>query len=75
MTGKEMMPTSPPLKKKKKTFSYFPLGPQKGILCPNSAGSRQKKITILVLYVGVNGSGYFMNYGYVVILRNTLQML
>ena len=61
-----MMPASSPLTKPTSPFSFGP--PQKGILHPNSDGSIEKKITDPVPYVGVYGSGYFMNYRYVVIL-------
>jgi hypothetical protein len=56
------MPASSPLTKP--TF-LLPFGPQKGILHPNSAGSRQKKIIVTAPYVAVDGSGYFMNYRYI----------
>jgi hypothetical protein len=58
------MPGSSPLTKP--TF-LFPFGPPEGILCPISAGSRQKKNIVPIPYVGFDGSGYLMNYRYVVI--------
>jgi hypothetical protein len=64
VTGRQMMPASSPLTKP--TF-LFPFGTPDGILCPNSAGSRLKKIIVPVPYVRVDGSGYFRNYKYVVI--------
>ena len=65
-TGRQIMPARSPLTSQ---LSYFPLGPQMGILRLNSAGSRQKIIIIPVPYVGVDGSDYFRNYRYVVILE------
>ena len=73
MPGRQMTLTSPPLTKP--IFLFFPFSPQKGFFHLNSAISRQKKIIVSVSYVVVDGSGYFMNHRYVIILRNILQIL
>lgn len=56
-----MMPAISPLTN---PIFLIPLRPQKGILHPKSAGSRQKKIIIPVPYGGLDGSEYFKNYRY-----------
>jgi hypothetical protein len=59
-----MMPASSPLAKR---IFLFPFWHPEGILCPNSAGSRQRKSIIPVPHVGVDGSGDLMNYRYAII--------
>jgi hypothetical protein len=66
-----MMPASLPFTK---PILLFPFNLKKEIIGPNLARSKQKKITVPIPYFGMDGSDYFINYKYVFILRDSLQI-